>query len=197
MGYPLLNKLTKNELTVLEYIFEYGIDILNRRLYLIDEINNTTTELLIKGLHILDTSTGPIQIWINSPGGTESDMFALYDVIRSCTNEVITIGIGEICSAAGLLLVAGDKRYAAKNCSFMAHEGTFASDLESNLAIESRAAINSKRSKQWASIMAERTEPNEKWWVDNVIENKRELWLSAKQMKQQQYKIVNGMWPLE
>jgi ATP-dependent protease ClpP protease subunit len=124
-------------------------------------------------------------------------MFALHDIIRSCTNEIITIGTGEICSAAGLLLVAGDKSYATKNCWFMAHEGTFDSGLESNLAIESRAAINNKRSKQWAALMADHTEPNEKWWIDNAIENKRELWLSAKQMKQQQYKIIDDTWPLE
>jgi len=194
MEYLQLSKITKIDLSVLEMCLEYGIDITNRTLYLSEDINEAVTDNLIKGFHLLDNTPGVIFFQINSPGGLCSSSRALYDTMRLCNNEVHTLGTGEVCSAAGLLLAGGDKRYATESCMFMAHEGQADTDIESNITILDRARMNNKLAKKWAIQMAEHTTPSENWWIKNAIENKKELWLDAKQMLSPKYGIIDEIW---
>ena len=67
----------------------------------------------------------PIEMVISTNGGTADDMFAIYDVMRLCREEVDieTLGIGKVMSAGTLLLAAGTKgkRKIGKHCRVMIH----------------------------------------------------------------------------
>lgn len=189
-----MGKFTKTDLAVLELCLEYSIDINNRTLYLSEEIDDAITDNIIKGFHLLDSTNGTIYLQINSGGGYCSSMRAIYDTIRSCKNEVHTLGTGQVCSAAGLLLVAGDRRFVTENCWFMAHEGQADTDIESNITILDRAQLNARQADQWAALMAKHTKPSKDWWIKNALENKKELWLNAKDMASKKYGIVDEIW---
>ena len=75
-------------------------------------------------LHLQSKSVEPISIYINSPGGNITAGFAVYDVMRivSKTLDVHTICFGQACSAASMLLCAGDLRSATKNSRIMIHQ---------------------------------------------------------------------------
>lgn len=72
----------------------------------------------------------PIQIILNSVGGSVYDGFALVDVIRSSTTPVHITGYGSVMSIALLILVSGHQRTAGRLTTFMFHEVAFASGEE-------------------------------------------------------------------
>ena len=67
----------------------------------------------------------PLKFVICTPGGTSSDMFAIYDAVRIVKEkcDVETLGLGEVMSGGVLLLAAGTKgkRQVGENCRFMLH----------------------------------------------------------------------------
>lgn len=67
----------------------------------------------------------PIELLISTHGGSASDMFAIYDVMRDIRDEcpIKTLGLGKVMSAGVLLLAAGTKgeRRIGKHCRVMIH----------------------------------------------------------------------------
>ncbi len=67
----------------------------------------------------------PIDFLISTHGGSASDMFAIYDVLRDVRADcpVHTFGLGKVMSAGVLLLAAGTKgqRKIGKHCRVMMH----------------------------------------------------------------------------
>lgn len=67
----------------------------------------------------------PIEFYVNTHGGSASDMFAIYDMMRQIRKkcEIRTIGMGKIMSAGVLLLAAGTKgkRKIGANARVMIH----------------------------------------------------------------------------
>lgn len=72
-----------------------------------------------------DQVIDPMELLISTPGGSASDMFAIYDTMRMLREEmeIHTIGMGKVMSAGVLLLAAGTKgkRKIGKNCRVMIH----------------------------------------------------------------------------
>tara|TARA_R110000824_G_scaffold60129_1_gene161036 strand:+ start:160 stop:798 length:639 start_codon:yes stop_codon:yes gene_type:complete len=70
----------------------------------------------------------PLRFVICTPGGTSSDMFAIYDAMRIVkeTCDIETLAIGEVMSAGVLLLAAGTRghRKIGRNCRVMLHSIT-------------------------------------------------------------------------
>lgn len=68
----------------------------------------------------------PIELYISTHGGSASDMFAIYDVMRMVKkdSDISTVGLGKVMSAGVLLLAAGTKgkRKIGKNCRVMVHQ---------------------------------------------------------------------------
>ncbi len=167
---------TKQDLTIFELSVDYHIDIPNRRVYLSDEIDERLTDLILKAFHHLDSKEGDIEFWINSGGGSVYHMYAIYDAIRNCKNKVICIGTGHVCSAATLLLVAGDASYATRHMIFMAHEGHLEfedGDSVSPVTLAADLVADDKLEKRYCRLMAEHTKPTYKWWYKHAIESKR------------------------
>ena len=63
-------------------------------------------------------------MYINSPGGSVSAGFAIYDTMQNIQAPVITIAFGMAASMAAFLLTAGEKghRYAMPNSTVMIHQ---------------------------------------------------------------------------
>ncbi len=185
------------ELAKLNMTFDRGVDLDNRIIYIFGEINDSMAENVIMSLQhlsITDPLAG-ITIMINSEGGTVSAMFAIYDAMRACINEITTIGIGEVCSAAGLLLVAGDKRLASRNCLFMAHQMIGGYSPDENIdTIEAQVAANKMCWDRWAVAMAEHTNQKVNYWKRELPSKLNELWLPVEKMKMPKYGIVDGVW---
>lgn len=65
-----------------------------------------------------------VTIYINSPGGEISAMYAIYDVMQYIECDVVTVGYGHVCSAGSFILAAGTKgkRFSLPNTDIMIHE---------------------------------------------------------------------------
>ena len=55
-----------------------------------------------------------INIYINSPGGDITSLFAIYDTMQFIRNDIATICLGQAASAAAVLLAAGTQGQAAR-----------------------------------------------------------------------------------
>ena len=64
----------------------------------------------------------PIRLYINSPGGEVVEGFALVDAINLSKMPIYTINVGEWCSMAFLIGIAGTKRFSLPSATFMMHE---------------------------------------------------------------------------
>jgi len=65
-----------------------------------------------------------ISIYINSPGGDITALFAIYDTMQFIKNDVATICLGQAASAAAVLLAAGTKgkRMALPHSRILLHQ---------------------------------------------------------------------------
>jgi ATP-dependent Clp protease, protease subunit len=65
-----------------------------------------------------------INIYINSPGGDITSLFAVYDTMQYIKPDVSTIVMGQAASAAAVLLAAGSngKRYALPHSRVLIHQ---------------------------------------------------------------------------
>jgi ATP-dependent Clp protease protease subunit len=186
---------------LLSAMFEYGIDLAKRRVFLqcgIEEHENpgqNVAELVTRGLLFLDKTQGEIELWINTPGGDVDDMFGIYDVIQSCENDVATIGHGQICSAGGLILAGGTgTRFAMPHAVFMAHE--FQDGVTTRGTRLQKIHIEQKEQleERWSKLMgrASGRKRTAVFWL-NKIQTEPEFWLDAKGMKT--HGVIDEIWP--
>jgi ATP-dependent Clp protease protease subunit len=66
----------------------------------------------------------PVNLYINSPGGDMTALFAVYDAMQFLGPPVHTVCIGQACSAAAVLLAAGEEghRAALPNARILIHQ---------------------------------------------------------------------------
>ena len=121
----------------IDRLFDYGIYVPTRTIYMgstVSEegddqgVNAFMAEMVIKGLHILDSAAPngdkEINIIMNNPGGDEYDGLAIYDAIKACKNHVTVTVYGHAMSMGGIILQAADERIMSPNSRFMMHYGT-------------------------------------------------------------------------
>lgn len=98
----------------------------DRIIFLNEEIDDDVSGSIVAQLLTLEAESPdlPITIYINSPGGSISAGFAIYDVMNNISCPIITIANGMAASMAAFLLSAGSKgkRYAMPNSSIMIHQ---------------------------------------------------------------------------
>jgi ATP-dependent Clp protease protease subunit len=65
-----------------------------------------------------------INLYINSPGGDITALFAIYDTMQYVKNDISVVCLGQAASAAAVLLAAGTKgmRYALPHSRIMLHQ---------------------------------------------------------------------------
>ena len=131
----------------------YSKLLTNRIVFLEGEINDTTANIITSELLYLDSiNNDDIYLYINSPGGSITSGFAIYDTMNYIKSDVITIGIGMCASMAAFLLSSGTKgkRYALKNTEIMIHEplgGTSGQATEIKIVAERILKLKNKINK--------------------------------------------------
>lgn len=106
-------------------------DLKQRKLYINFEIDETLlTEVTY---HILRFNTEdknvkvedrkPILLYCTSNGGSVVDGFSLIDIILASKTPVYTINLGYQYSMGFLIGLAGSKRFATKNATYLLHDG--------------------------------------------------------------------------
>src|SRR3979409_1337015 len=89
-------------------------------------IDDTIANLVCAQLLFLEAENADkdISIYINSPGGDITALFAIYDTMRFVKNDISTFCYGQAASAAAVLLAAGTKgkRFALPHARVLIHQ---------------------------------------------------------------------------
>ena len=101
--------------------------LLNDRIVVLsEEVNDVTASLVVAQLLFLEGQDAEkdISLYINSPGGSVSAGFAIFDTMQYIKCDVSTICMGMAASMGAFLLAAGakGKRYALPNSEIMIHQ---------------------------------------------------------------------------
>lgn len=98
----------------------------DRIIFLGEEVSDASASLIIAQLLFLEAQDPDkdIQFYINSPGGSVSAGFAVYDTMQYIKCDVSTICIGLAASFGAFLLAGGakGKRMALPNAEIMIHQ---------------------------------------------------------------------------
>ena len=155
----------------------------DRIIVLSDEVNSTTASLVVAQLLFLENQdpTKDISLYINSPGGSVTDGYAIYDTMNYIKCDVSTICTGMAASMGAFLLSSGTKgkRFALPNSEIMIHQPSGgaqgqATDIEINAKhiLRTRAKLN--------EILAKNTgKPIEQIAFDTERDN----WMTADEAK--------------
>lgn len=118
--------------TVVEksYEGERAYDIYSRLLadrivFLGDEVNSATANLIVAQLLFLDSQDhSDISFYINSPGGSVYDGLAILDTMKLIKSDVATYGVGLQASMGAVLLASGTKgkRHILPHAKTMIHQ---------------------------------------------------------------------------
>ena len=100
--------------------------LLNDRIIVLsDEVNDATASLVVAQLLYLEGQDNEkdISLYINSPGGSVTAGFAIYDTMQYIKCDVSTICMGMAASMGAFLLSSGakGKRFALPNSEIMIH----------------------------------------------------------------------------
>ncbi len=98
----------------------------DRIIFLDGEINDATADLVVAQMLFLESEdpSKDINLYINSPGGSVTAGFAIYDTMQYIKSDVQTICMGQAASMAALLLTAGakGKRFILPSARVMIHQ---------------------------------------------------------------------------
>ncbi len=98
----------------------------DRIIFLTGEINDAVADTVIAQLIYLESKDPgkPVNMYINSPGGSVSAGLAIYDTMNYIRSDVCTICIGMAASMGAFLLSSGakGKRFALPNSEIMIHQ---------------------------------------------------------------------------
>jgi len=109
--------------------------LLNDRIIMLNGmVTNETAGLIVAQMLFLESADcdKDIHFYINSPGGSVTDGFAIMDTMNYIKCDVSTISVGQSGSAASLLLVSGTKgkRFALKNSEVLIHQPSISGGLQ-------------------------------------------------------------------
>ncbi|MDR0752332.1 MAG: ATP-dependent Clp endopeptidase proteolytic subunit ClpP [Christensenellaceae bacterium] len=132
----------------------------DRIIFLSGEINDALANIVVGQLLFLETKDPKkeISLYINSPGGSVSAGFAIFDTINYIKCDVSTICVGLASSMGAFLLAAGTKgkRYALPNSEIMIHQPLGGTQGQaSDIAIAAEHILKTK--KKLNTILAEKT----------------------------------------
>jgi ATP-dependent Clp protease protease subunit len=175
--------------------FSYGIDVVNRRIFLLDDIDEAAIGYAIQGIYLMESEdpNQAIELFIGSFGGSEYEMFALYDVMNSIKCPISTCALGKCMSAAPLLVAAGSKgeRYATPNTWFMVHQ-SWDEDMGGRVDEVDRTLKHMKAMETtWYETMASHTTKPVSFWK-RLCGNVGDSYFSAE--KAIDYGIIDQIW---
>jgi ATP-dependent Clp protease, protease subunit len=121
--------------------------------------DNVANVLMAQFLHLeAEDPDKDISLYINSPGGDATALFAFYDTMRYVKPDVATYCVGQAASAAAVILAAGapGKRFALPNARVLIHQPHGGMQGQSaDLEIHAREILYQRRRVE--EILAEHT----------------------------------------
>ena len=161
------------------YFDIYSRLLKDRIIFLGTPIDDTVANLIMAQLLHLesDDPDKDVFLYINSPGGSITSLFAIYDTMQYIKPEVNTVCMGMAASAAAVILAGGapGKRFALPHARIMLHQphgGT--SGQASDIEIQARLIVQMRE--QLNRILAEHTgQTYEKVTTDT----ERDYWMIA------------------
>jgi len=147
------------------------------------ELDDDVGNLIVAQLLFLEAEDPDkdISLYINSPGGSGTAMFAIYDTMQAIRPDVSTWCMGQAASAGATLLASGapGKRYALPNARVLIHQPIGGMQGQST-DIEIHAKEIARLRRRQEEILAEHTgQPIEKVRADTD----RDFILSAEEAK--------------
>ena len=144
---------------------ERAFDIYSRLLkervvFLGTPIDDGVANLLIAQLLFLEAEDPDkdIALYVNSPGGAATALFAIYDTMTSIRSDVATYCLGQAASAAAVILAAGvaGKRFALPNARVLIHQPHGGIEGQSaDIEIHAKEILRQRR--RMEEILAEHT----------------------------------------
>ncbi|MCV0439759.1 MAG: ATP-dependent Clp protease proteolytic subunit [Hydrogenophaga sp.] len=195
-----MSKITKDWV---EAYFSYGVDIVNRKVFLFDGVDEDSIGYVIKGLYLMEADHTkvqmekgeykPIELFIGSFGGSEYEMWALYDVIGTLNSPIHTTAIGKCMSAAPLLVCRGEPghRYATPNTWFMVHQSWEDWGERRTDEIKKELKHYDAMAKRWYDLMAEHSGQTAAFWKKHC-ECVGDKYFSAYQA--QEWGLIDHVW---
>ena len=154
-----------------------------RMIFLTGEITDSlSTEIIQQILYLSDINKEPIFLFINSPGGNVSAGLTIYDTMKSCGCDIVTICNGMAASMGAFLLASGTKgmRYSMPHAEVMIHQVMGGVHGQAS-DIEICAAHIRERKNTLNALLSEMTgQPLEKISVDTD----RDYYMNATQAKE-------------
>jgi len=168
---------------------ERSYDIFSRLLedrvvFLNGEVNTHSANLVIAQLIFLEAKdpTKDIMLYINSPGGSVTDGFAIFDTMNYIKCDVSTICVGMAASMGAFLLAAGakGKRFALANSEIMIHQPLGgARGQATDIQIQAEHILKLK--KRLTKILADNSGQDEK---KVAADCERDFYMSANEAKE-------------
>jgi ATP-dependent Clp protease protease subunit len=98
----------------------------DRIVFLGTQVDENSANLIVAQLLFLEgeDAAKPVHLYINSPGGDMTGLFAIHDTMRFMRPPVATMCVGRADSAAAVLLAAGEPgmRYTLPNSRVLIHQ---------------------------------------------------------------------------
>jgi ATP-dependent Clp protease, protease subunit len=150
------------------------------------EIDDSSVEKALKWViyENMDDTPKTLTLYINSVGGDVCSTFGLIDLMRTSKHVIRTIGVGNVMSAAFLILSAGSRghRYVTRNTSIMCHQ--YSDELEGKYHdLKSRMIEGVRINQRMADILTQNSNLSEKA-VKSKLLQPTDVWLTADQTVQ-------------
>ena len=161
-----------------------------RTVFLKGEVTDESAMDIILQLFYLDSvSSEDVILYINSPGGSVTAGFAIYDTIKNMKCDVVTVGVGMAASMGALILSSGTKgkRYSYRHCNILLHQiigGAYGQATDVEIAFHNIQ----KRKKTVNEILAENTGHS---IAEIVKDTDRDNHMSAEEAKE--YGLIDGI----
>ena len=120
-----------------------------------------------------------IYIYINSPGGSITSLFAIYDTMKYIKPDVATVCMGLAASAGAVILAGGTpgKRYSLPHARIMLHQPAGGAEGTSK-DIEIQAKLITDMRHQINGLLAEFTKKD----IDQIsVDTDRDFWMTAQE----------------
>jgi ATP-dependent Clp protease protease subunit len=173
------------------YFDIYSRLLKDRIIFLGTPIDDTIANLVMAQLLHLesDDPDKDIFLYINSPGGSITSLFAVYDTMQYIRPDVSTVCMGMAASAAAVILAGGakGKRYALPHARIMLHQPHGgAQGQASDIEIQARLIVQMRE--QLNEILAEHTGQD----LSKIeTDTERDYWMLAGEAKE--YGIIDGL----
>ena len=173
------------------YFDIYSRLLKDRIIFLGTPIDDTIANLIMAQLLHLESEDPDkdIFLYINSPGGSITSLFAIYDTMQYIKPDVNTVCMGMAASAAAVILAGGThgKRYALPHARIMLHQPHGGAQGQAS-DIEIQAKLIVQMREQLNEILADHTGQE----YDKIaIDTERDYWMLADAAKE--YGVIDGI----